>query len=120
MGGEDLEVYGLAVDALVAAGDPRRLVLDLALDVAEIGKPPVGDVVKFGPFISARFVRVTVRAHGVLLFISGDVDQLENERSPGDDAAAAGKEISADNVLEHRRLARRLGADDDLAEEGYG
>jgi hypothetical protein len=120
MGGEDLEIYGLAVDALVAAGDPRRLVLDLALDVAEVGKPPVRDVVKFGPFIPARFVRVAVGAHGVLLFIPGDVDELENERSPGDDAAAAGKEISADDVLEHRRLARRLGADDDLAEGGSG
>src|SRR4051794_28087197 len=88
---EDLEVYGLAVDALVAAGDSRRLVLDLALDVAEVGKPPVRDVMELGPLVPTSFVRVAVGAHGVLLLIPRDVDQLENKRSPGDDAAAAGK-----------------------------
>lgn len=34
-----------------------------------------------------------------------NVDELEDERSPCNNAAASGQKISSDNVLEHRRLA---------------
>jgi hypothetical protein len=34
--------------------------------------------------------------------VAGEVDELEDERPPGDDATASGKEVSADDVLEHR------------------
>lgn len=43
-----------------------------------------------------------------------DVDELKDEWPPRYDAAAAWKEVSADNVFEYRGLARRLRADHDL------
>jgi hypothetical protein len=50
VGGVDLEVDGLPVDALVGASNPGRLVLDLTLDVGKVCEFPVGDVVELGPF----------------------------------------------------------------------
>ena len=38
---------------------------------------------------------------GVLAF-AGEVDELEDERPPGNDAAASGEKVSADNVLKYR------------------
>jgi hypothetical protein len=35
-----------------------------------------------------------------ILALAGEVDKLENERSPCYDAAASGKEVPADDVLE--------------------
>lgn len=49
----NLEVYRLAVDTLVVTSDPGCLVLDFTLDVGEIGEPPVGNMVKLGPFRTA-------------------------------------------------------------------
>lgn len=56
----DLEVDGLAGDALVVAGDSGGLILDLALDVAKVGVAPVGDVVELAPFARARDIRVVL------------------------------------------------------------
>ena len=102
MRGEDLEVDGLAVDALVVAGDSGRLVLDFPLDVTKVVEPPVRDMVELGPFIARGFVWVpVVDGSRVLGIIVRYVYQLQDERSSGHDAAAAGQKISAHNVLEH-------------------
>lgn len=46
---KDLEVYGLAIDALVVTGDPRRLILNFLLDISEIGVPLTRLVIELGP-----------------------------------------------------------------------
>jgi hypothetical protein len=50
---------------------------------------------------------------GILAF-AGEVDKLQNKRSPCYDAAASGEEVPADDVLEDRRLSGRLRAYDNL------
>jgi hypothetical protein len=118
IGREDLQADGLAADALVATSDPGRLVLDLALDIAKVGKPPVVNVVELGPFVTGSLKRVSVaRMRRVVGIVGGNVDQLEDEGSPGDNPAAAGQEVSTNNVFQHRRLASRLGADNNLDDE---
>lgn len=75
--GVDLEVDGLTVDALVAAGYTRRLVLDLTLDIAKVSEPPVRDVMKLGPLVSRSCSRVPEAGiECVFSFVLGDVDQL--------------------------------------------
>ena len=107
VGRVDLEVDGLTVDALVATGYSRRLVLDLPLDVAEISEPPVGNVMKLGPLIPRSCSGIPVsRVECVLGLALRYVDQLQNQGSPGDDATAAGQEIAANDILEDRGLSR--------------
>jgi hypothetical protein len=106
----DLEVNGLPVDALVVACYPGRLVLNLAPDLGEVIVPPTWDVEELSPFLLAsnacwgvghmHFVVVVC-----ILALAGEVDELQNQGSSGHDAAASGQEVSADNVLEHRRLS---------------
>jgi hypothetical protein len=113
--GEYLEVNGLAIDAFVAPCDARGLVLDLALDIAKVVEPPVGDVMKLGPLIQGGLGRVPVAGLGVISgVLAGNVDQLQNEGSSSNDAAATGEEVSADDVLEYRGLARGLGTNNNL------
>jgi len=113
--GEDFEVDRLAIDALVAPRDSCGLVLDFPLDIAEVVEPPVGDVVKLGPLVSGGLVGVPVRGTRVIIrLVAGNIDELQDEGSPRHDAAATGKEISADDIFEHRRLAGRLGPNNNL------
>lgn len=112
---EDFEVDGLAIDALVVAGDPCRLVFNFPLDIAKVVEPPVRDVVELGPFVPVGLIGMSVaNVHDIIRIVAGDVDQLQDEGSPRDDAAATGQEISADDVLEYRGLSRGLGPNDDL------
>jgi hypothetical protein len=115
----DLEVDGLPVDALVASCYSGCFILDLALDVAEIGEAAVRDVVELGPFRSTSLGRRSVwvsRLGSALIFIR-DVDKLEDKRSPCDDAAASRKEVASDDILENRRLAGRLRAYHNLSNQ---
>lgn len=118
----DLEVDGLASDALVVAGDSGGLILDLALYVAKVGVAPVGDVVELGPFARARDIRVVLgRVRRILRDIGTvvrDVDELEDQGPACDDTAAAGQKVTANNVLEYGRLSSRLRADDHLQNAG--
>lgn len=110
MWGVNLEVDGLSVDALVVSRYPCRLVLNLAPDLGEVVVSPPWDVQKFSPFLLSGdtcwcvghvyFIVIV----GVVAF-AGKVDELEDERPPGNNAAASGEEVSADNVLEYRRLS---------------
>lgn len=52
----DLEVDGLASDALVVTCNTSSLVFNLALDVAKVGKAPVGDVVELCPLARSGHV----------------------------------------------------------------
>src|SRR6266699_91649 len=110
MRGVYLQVDWLPGDALVAPSDPSCLVLDLALHIGEVVESPVGNVVEFGPLIAAGRPGVSVGdADGVDIgLILGDVDELQNQGSPRDDAASAGQEISSHDILQHRRLSSGL------------
>lgn len=112
VGRVDFQVNGLPVDALVVSCYPRSLVLDLALDVGKVVEALAGNVEELSPLLLAGNARGRVGNVDfivvVVVALAGQVDELENERSAGDDAAATGQEILADNVLEHRRLSRRL------------
>lgn len=96
-------------DALVAAGDSQRLVLDLFADLAKVVVPPVG----------VQELSVLVRDciadsawEGELRVCGGrrgrrrrgaegrrGVDELEDERSAGDDALASREKVPADNPV---------------------
>ena len=70
----DLEVDGLASDALVVAGHSGGLILDLALDVAKVGVAPV-EMEELAPLGELGWV-----------FRHGGVDELKDEGSARDDA----------------------------------
>ena len=112
----DLEVDCLPGNALVAAGNPRRLVLDLALHVGEVVKPPVGDMVKLGPFgaLGGAGVPVSVVDRARIALFLGNVDELENQGPPRDNTTAAGQEVPSHDVFQHGRLSGGLGADNHL------
>ena len=117
MRGIYLEVDGLPVDAFIHAGDPGRFVLDLALDIRKVREAPFRNVVELCPLAlpcSARVKRmVRIRRWRVIL-VYGHVDELENQRTTRDDARAARKEISADDVFKYRGLSCRLRANNNL------
>lgn len=81
------EVDGELADALVLASDAEGLLLDLAADVVEVGVAFV-DVEELAPFCDVGRV-------------VGDesVNELEDEGSAGDDAGAAGEEVTADDAI---------------------
>lgn len=114
----DFQVNGLSVDALVGAGNSRRLILDFSLDIYEIGVSSIGDVVELGPFSAARSSR---RAVGVVVGIGAwlvvlyDVDELKDQRSSSHNAAASRQKVAADDVLEDGRFSGGLGSHDDLS-----
>jgi hypothetical protein len=77
MWGVDLEVDGLAIDAFVVSRNPRGLILDLPLDVAEVVEPPVRDVVKLSPLVRSGLGRVPVVGVRVIPGIfAGHIDEL--------------------------------------------
>lgn len=72
---EYLQVDRLAVDALVAASNSSRLILNLTFNIAEIREFSAGDVVKLSPLVPESLARVPVaNVHGILGLILGDVD----------------------------------------------
>ena len=81
------QVNGELADALVLARDAERLLLNLAANLVEVGVAFVY-VEELAPF---RDVRVAFGGWGV--------DELEDERSVGDDAGAAGEEVAADDAI---------------------
>lgn len=106
----DLEVDRLAADALVAASDPGGLALNLLLDLLEIAEPTARLVQELGPFIltgdaGRRMGDVDLVLARFVVPLAGDVYELENERSSGDDAAATREEVSADDILEDGRFS---------------
>lgn len=106
------EVNRQTRDALVAAGDPERLVLDLLADLPKIVVPPVGvqeftvlmrnisgsGAAREGELgVSRRVWRRGRRREG-----RRSVDELEHEGSPGNDALSPREEVSADDAVPQR------------------
>lgn len=101
-----LEVDGLPVDALVVACYSRRLGFDFALDLSEVVEPAPWDVQKLPPFLLAGHAgRGMWNVHFIVLVgvvsFAGQVYELEDERPPGNDAAASREKVPADNIFEH-------------------
>lgn len=88
MWGEDLQVDGLPVDALVVARYPRSLCFNFSLDLSEVVVFPARNMMKFSPF-SCRCNACWGMRGGVAVF-ARDIDELQNERSPRDDTAPSG------------------------------
>jgi hypothetical protein len=114
MGRVDLEVYGLPIDALVVSCYPRRLVLDFASNLAEVIELASCNVKELCPFLllacyaRGRVWDVDFIVLGLVVAVARDVDQLENKRSPCHDTTSSREEISANDILEYRRLSCRL------------
>ena len=106
---------GELADALILTSDPEGLLLDLAADLVEVSVAFVY-VKELAPFCDIG-----------VAFGGGGVDELEDERSAGDDAGAAGEEVAADDAtlpvrsmperdevynirFKHTGLSRRLAA----------
>lgn len=88
----NFEINRLTVDALVATSDSRGLVFDLSLDVGEIRKPPVRNMMEFGPFCASCGSGTSIGIAGGVwsILVIGDVDELEDERSSGADSTSSG------------------------------
>jgi hypothetical protein len=87
----DLQVYGLSVDALIAAGDPGSLALDLALDVAKVIEFAVRDVVKLSPLGAPSLIGVSVGdMDGIFRLLIRNIDKLKDQGPSRDDATTAG------------------------------
>lgn len=102
----DLEIDGLSIDAFVISCYPGGFCFDLPFNLGEIIKPPPRDVVKFCPFLLASDARrsmwdMDLVVDRLVVALTGNIDELKNQRSPRHDAASPGKKISADDVLEH-------------------
>jgi hypothetical protein len=105
----DLQVDGLTVDALVVSSNSGRLVLNLPLDLTEIVEATTGNVVELSPF-----VLTSNRGRGVWhvylialgsVGITGDVDELQNQRTTSDDAASSWKKVATNDVLQYLFLS---------------
>ena len=108
----DLEVDGLTVNTLVVSSDSGRLVLNLSLDLAKIVEATTGNVVELSPLVLTSnrgwgVWHVDLIALGSV-GIAGDVDELQNQRTTSDDAASSWKKVATNDVLQYRRLSRRL------------
>lgn len=114
-----LQVDRLPVDALVVSRYSRCFGLDLALDLCKVIEPPPGNVQELSPLLLSCYAGRCVRhvdfvaLFGIVAF-AGEVDKLQNKRSPCYDAATSGEKVPADNVLEDRRFSRRLRTYDNL------
>ena len=68
---------------------------------------------KLSPLLLSCYAGWRVRHVDLIAFLgivafARKVDKLENKRSPCYDAAASREKVPADDVLENRRLSRRL------------
>lgn len=106
----DFEVDGLSVDALVTSCYPGRLILNLSLDLAKVIELAARNVTELAPLILTGYTGgsvwyIELIAFRLVLSLAWHIDELQNERSSGDDAASTRQEIPSDNVLQHRRLS---------------
>ena len=88
-----LEIYGRSIDTLVASGDACRLHLDLALHILKVVPSPPRNMMKLGPFLLRSYASRSMRNGGFAAnarIVEGDVDELKDEWTAGDDAATAG------------------------------
>ena len=100
----DFEIYRLPIDALIIACYSRCLVFNFSLDVLKFRKPSIWYVVELSPFWLCSYRGRCVSFWGII--VSGDVDELEDERPSSNDTTAPGKEISANYIFEDGGLPR--------------
>ena len=104
----DFEIYGLSVDALIVSCYSRCLILDLVSNLGEVVESTPWNMEEFSPFLLSCYARGCMGDMDFVVVgfvIAWKVDQLEDKRSTGDDAASSGEEISTNDVLKYRRLS---------------
>jgi hypothetical protein len=79
----DLQIDGLAIDALVIPCYPRCLRLNFTLNLGEVVHPPTRHMKKFPPFILSCYACRSMRnvyfiAFGSVFAVAGKVDELQN------------------------------------------
>jgi len=103
VGREDFQVDGLSIDALVISCYSRRFVLNLASDLGEVVKLASRHVEELAPFLLFGCACGCLWHVDLFLLVfvavAGEVDELENERTAGDDAVSSWEKVSTDNVL---------------------
>jgi hypothetical protein len=104
----DFQIDGTAIDPFVTTGNPCGLGLDLPADLREVIEAAIWLMQEL-----SEFRRICWRL--AAFFVScGDIDQLENKRTTGDNPCSAGQKIASYDILQYRRLSATLRADDDL------
>jgi hypothetical protein len=103
----DLQVDWLAVDTFVVASNSRCFGFNLALNLGEVVEPPPRNVEEFSPLLLTCYTGWGVRNMDFIVLVgvvalARDVDELEDERSSSNDAAASGEKVPADDVLDYR------------------
>lgn len=106
----DLEIDRLPVDALVVTRYPSCLCLDFALDVGEVVEPPSGLVEELAPFLlscdAGRGMRnVDFVVCRLVFTVAREVDELQDEWPPCNDATSTRQEVPTDDVLQNRGLS---------------
>jgi hypothetical protein len=100
----NFEIYWLPVDALVIPRYSCGLVLNFPLNILKFCESSIRYVVELGPFWLCCYRCPCVWFRTIV--VSGDVDELEDERPSSNDTTAPGQEISANYVLEDGGLPR--------------
>lgn len=90
----NLQVDGLSVDTLVVPGNPRRLILNLAFHILEVGELASWNMMEFSPFA------LCLDAGGCMgymhfasfrcVIVAWDINKLQDEGSSSNYAAASG------------------------------
>ena len=99
----DLQVYWLPVDAFIAPCYSGGLVLYFSFDLPEVAELSAGHVVEFGPFslprhAGSRMRDVDLISLRLIVSFAGNIDELQNQRSPRHDAASARQEVALSMV----------------------
>jgi hypothetical protein len=108
MRGVDFQIDGTTIDPFVATGNPCGFRLYLPANFREVVETAIRLMQELSEF------RRICRRLAAFFVSCGDIDQLENKRTTGDDPCSAGQKVASHNVLQHRRLSATLRADDDL------
>ena len=72
----DFQVDRLSIDALIVASYSRRLVLDFPLDIREVRKSSIRDMMELGPFSLCSNGSRCMGSRSVIF--GGDIDELED------------------------------------------
>lgn len=105
MGRVDLQVDGLTVDTLVVSSNSGRLVLNLSLDLTKIVEAAARDMVELSPLVLASDRGRSVWHVNLIAFgsvgVAGDVDELQDQRSTSDNAAASWEKVATNDVFQY-------------------
>ena len=106
MRGVDLQVDRLSVDAFVRAGNSAGFVLNFSLYLSKVVPPTARYMVELRPLFLTSNARRGVRyVDFIMVWLviapTGDIDELQDQRSSSDNATSSRKKVSSHNVFQH-------------------